>query len=143
LINNQCRYSEGGKEREILCEFHDQLQLLIQALFIFNRNSDLADGQPVQPDKWLENYNRYDLPSLSHDQIANPTSVIAGFYERFTIQYIRRELRDFVEAGVGYDGTYPNGFTPGLAFMTYEDITCLTEAAYQLYPQNTAKKLPE
>jgi hypothetical protein len=139
LINNTCRYADGGVEKEILCEFHDQLQLLIQALFILIRNSEFTDGQPVQPEEWLENYNRYDLPSLSNDQIANPTYVIVGFYERFSIQYIRRELRDFVEAGVGYEGTYPNGFTPGLAFMTYEDITCLTEAAYHLYQQMTAK----
>jgi hypothetical protein len=38
-----------------------------------------------------------------------------------------------MEAGIGYDGSYPNGFTPWQAWMTYNHLLCLPEASYQLY----------
>ena len=49
------------------------------------------------------------------------------------MDYVRRELSDFMEAGIGYEGNYPNGFTPWQAWMSYNHMLCLTEAAYQLY----------
>jgi hypothetical protein len=64
---------------------------------------------------------------------------VNAFFNQFSIEYIRRELADFLEAGIGYEGQYPNGFTPWQAWMAYNNIQCLTEAAYQRYinqPQN-------
>jgi hypothetical protein len=33
---------------------------------------------------------------------------------------------------IGYEGNYPNGFSPWQALMTYNHILCLIEAAYRL-----------
>jgi hypothetical protein len=140
LLNNRCRYTDNSMGREILSEFYDQLHLLIQALFVINEKGQSTNGELLSPEKLLEKYKRYDIPFLSKNQITDPTSVVVAFYEIFSIEYVRRELRDFLDAGVGYEGSYPNWFTPWQAFMAYEGITCLTEAAYHLCQQMTAKK---
>lgn len=102
LINTNSPYSSGS-DREKLCEFYDQLFLLVEKL------------HPISKDTYL------------HEVQVNT------FFNQFSIEYIRRELADFLEAGIGYEGQYPNGFTPWQAWMAYTNIQCLTEAAYQRY----------
>jgi hypothetical protein len=102
LINTNSPYSSGS-DREKLCEFYDQLFLLVEALYPSSGDTILHEEQ------------------------------VSTFFKQFSIEYIRRELADFLEAGIGYDGNYPNGFTPWQAWMTYNNVQCLTEAAYQRY----------
>lgn len=102
LINTNSPYSSGS-DREKLCEFYDQLFLLVETLYSITEGINLHEEQ------------------------------VSSFFEQFSIEYTRRELADFLEAGIGYDGQYPNGFTPWQAWMTYNNIQCLTEAAYQRY----------
>ncbi|MBO9203267.1 MULTISPECIES: hypothetical protein [Niastella] len=104
LINAECRYNDGNG-REVLYEFYEQLLPFIEALHGMAGNA-------------------------SFDKL---TTVVTGFFQQFSIEYIRRELADFLEAGIGHDGKYPDGFTPWQAWMTYNDVLCLVEAAYQLY----------
>lgn len=114
LINTESPYSKSNS-RKILYDFFGQLLLFIEALYIISDNS-------------------VEHPSLlNEEQIAKPTLVIAAFFQQFSIDYVRRELCDFLEAGIGYEGNYPNGFTPWQAWMTYNHVLCLTEAAYLQY----------
>jgi hypothetical protein len=64
-----------------------------------------------------------------------PIGVLNQFFQKFSIDYIRRELCDFLEAGISHGGSKPNDFTPWRAWMTYNHLQCLTEAAYQTIPQ--------
>jgi hypothetical protein len=115
IINTESPYS-AGKGREILCEFYDQLLRFVESLYRFsNKSTDTS------------------TTLLSAEQVANPTLVINAFFQQFAIDYLRRELSDFLDAGIGYEGCYPNGFTPWQAWMVYNHILCLVEAAYQLY----------
>lgn len=114
VINTQSPYSAGS--REILYEFYEQLLLFVEALYV----TSVTD---------LYHCSFY----LNKEQSADPSTVITAFFQQFTIDYVRRELSDFMEAGIGYEGSYPNGFTPWQAWMTYNHLLCLTEAAYQLY----------
>jgi hypothetical protein len=103
----QSPYS-AGNGREILYEFYEQLLPFVEALYVLSENKTAA-------------------------QSAEHTSVITAFFQQFSIDYIRRELADFLEAGIGYEGSYPNGFSPWQAWMSYNHVLCLAEAAYQLY----------
>ena len=103
VINAESPYSSGNG-REVLYEFYEQLLPFVEALHGMAENSPF-DGLPP---------------------------VITGFFSLFSIEYIRRELIDFLEAGIGYAGNYPDGFTPWQAWMTYNHVLCLVEAAYQL-----------
>jgi hypothetical protein len=110
----QSPYSAGG--REMLYEFYEQLLPFVEALYV----TSVTD---------LYHCSLY----LNKEQSADPSTVITTFFQQFTIDYVRRELSDFMEAGIGYEGNYPNGFTPWQAWMTYNHLLCLAEASYQLY----------
>jgi hypothetical protein len=107
VINTQSPYS-AGNGREILYDFYEQLLPFVEALYVLSEDADAV-------------------------QSTDPTSVITAFFQQFSIDYARRELCDFLEAGIGYDGNYPNGFSPWQAWMSYNHLLCLTEAAYQRY----------
>ena len=114
LVNSDSAYSDGDG-REVLHEFYDQLLLFIEALYVI-----------------------YEVPAahkaycLSAEQMADPRQVVAAFFQQFSIEYIRRELHDFLDAGIGYAGVYPDGFTPWQAWMVYGWVECLVEGAYRL-----------
>jgi hypothetical protein len=65
--------------------------------------------------------------------LTNLSTLYSDFFHQCPIDYIRRELADFLEAGISHDGAYPNGFSPWQAWMAYNHILCLVEAAYRLY----------
>jgi hypothetical protein len=115
LTNTVSPYS-AARDREILYEFYEQLLPFVEALYA----TSVTD---------LYHCSLY----LNKEQSADPSTVITSFFQQFSIDYVRRELSDFMEAGIGYEGNYPNGFTPWQAWMTYNHILCLVEAAYQLY----------
>lgn len=104
LISTQSPYSYGNG-REILSEFYEQLTQFVTQLYIASENQ----------------------------QLMKPSTLFSDVFQPCPIDYIRRELADFLEAGIGHDGAYPNGFSPWQAWMTYNHILCLVEAAYQLY----------
>jgi hypothetical protein len=115
LINNMSPYT-AAIDREILYELYDQLLPFAEAVYC-NSETD-----------------RHYIPAyLNEEQLADPSLVITSFFQQFSMNYLRRELADFLDAGIGYDGNYPNGFSPWQAWMTYNSILCLTEAAYGLY----------
>lgn len=58
---------------------------------------------------------------------------LTDFFLQCPIDYLRRELADFLEASIGLDSGYPNGFSPWQALMAYNHILCLVEAAWRLY----------
>jgi hypothetical protein len=87
-----------------LYAFYDQLTLFVTDLYIASENRQLTNLS-------------------SH----------TDFFYQYPIDYLRRELADFLEAGIGHDGEYPNGFSPWQAWMAYNHILCLVEAAYRLY----------
>lgn len=113
MVNSDSPYSDG---LEILHEFYEQLLLFIEALYVI-----------------------YEAPAvhkaycLREEHLADPRQVVTAFFQQFSIDYIHRELHDFLDAGIGYAGVYPNGFTPWQAWMVYGQVECLVEGAYRLY----------
>lgn len=104
VINTQSPYSDGNG-REILYEFYEQLIAFITQLHL----------------------------ALDNQQLTNPSSPFIDLFQLCPIDYLRRELADFLEAGIGHDSVYPNGFSPWQAWMAYNHMLCLVEAAYRLY----------
>jgi hypothetical protein len=104
VINTQSPYSHGTG-RETLYAFYEQLIPFVSQLHV------AAESQ----------------------QLTEPFTFITGFFQQCSIDYLRRELADFLEAGIGHDGAYPNGFSPWQAWMAHTHIRCLVEAAYRLY----------
>lgn len=103
VINTQSPYSDGNG-REILYEFYEQLIAFVTQLHLASENQQLT-------------------------KLSSHTD----FFQQCSIDYLRRELADFLEAGIGHDSGYPNGFSPWQAWMVYNHILCLVEAAWRLY----------
>lgn len=127
LINENGVYT-NTEFRSMLLEFYDRLIILTEAMQVISeRHKPIRDNQPeTEPDEGK-------LPLLlTEEQIANPLAVVATFRQQFNLDYVRRELWHFLEAGVTHSGDYPSGFAPGYALMAYDFVSCLTEAAYNL-----------
>ena len=114
MINNDSPYSDGDS-REILYEFYDQLLMFIEALYVI-----------------YESPAEHKAYCLSAEQLADPRKVVAAFFQLFSIEYIRRELHDFLDAGIGYAGVYPDGFTSWQAWMVYGCVVGLVEGAWRV-----------
>lgn len=69
---------------------------------------------------------------LSRDQIANPMQVIAGFFEKYPMVYIIRELNDWLEASNCFAGTHPDNMGELQALYTYRNVLCLIKSAERL-----------
>jgi hypothetical protein len=117
---------EEGEQRKQLLLFQDQLQVLVEALFIiYTQDREKANVRV--------HLTETDKPRLlSQDQISNPTQVIAGFFEQFPMVYITRELNDWLEAGIAYSGDYPDNMSELQVFYTCRNILCLIKAANRL-----------
>ena len=132
-INDKSAYA-NAEDRVILHEFFDQLNLLIEALLILNETGNLMETEGASAHQLKEKIPLHNRPiSLTADQFTNPGAVILDFVQQFTIEYVRRELWDLLDTAISFEGVYPEGFSPWMALFTYNHITCLIEAAYQLY----------
>jgi hypothetical protein len=118
-------YDDGDQRRQLL-SFQEQLLELVEALFIINTwNRE----KPALEKHITEN----DKPRLlSQDQLANPMQVIAGFFKKFPIVYIIRELNDWHEASICFSGTYPDNMDELQALWIYRNALCLIKAANRL-----------
>jgi hypothetical protein len=117
---------EGGEQRKQLFLFQDQLQILVEALFIiYTQNNENADVR-----KQIAETDKPRL--LSQDQIANPMQVVAGLFEKFPMAYINRELNDWLEASICFKGTYPDNMDEQQTFYTYRNVLCLLKASNKL-----------
>jgi hypothetical protein len=117
---------EEGEQRGQLLTFYDQLLELTEALFIIYT-------QKTEKSNLEKRITEADKPRLlSQDQIANPMQVITGFFEKFTMVYIIRELNDWLEAALCFAGTYPDNMTEVEALYTYRKMLYLVHAANRL-----------
>lgn len=125
IINENSAYADP-EHHTALFHFYDSLLLLIDALLAIN----------TQNFKWEVSSEEIEIPPqpifLTEEQLANPEIIVKDFCRRFSIEYTRRELWRFLEAGVNLAGNYPKGFCPGIALMSYNYVICLIEAAYCL-----------
>lgn len=117
---------EDGEQRRQLLAFHEQLQLLVEALFIILTHNTEGTGEKEQ----AKGVDKTRL--LSQDQIANPMQVVIAFFERFPTAYIMRELNDWLEAGIAYAGPYPDNMNEMQALLTFRYVLCLVKSANRL-----------
>jgi hypothetical protein len=125
LSSDNNTYCDWG-DRLTLVVFHDQLVLLIEALFItYERNIEDADKK--------ENIPSYKIHFLNDGEKKNPKPVVVRFFEKFTADYIMRELDDWFTASISYPGYWRNDVvSPYHAQRVYENVLCLIKSAEKL-----------
>jgi hypothetical protein len=121
-------------ERAVLHDFFDNLNLLIEAILVINETLTWEKNEKLSIHQLKEQIPKYNRPILlSDDQFRNPGSVIHLFFQQFPIDYFRRELWDLLDTAISFEGDCANDFSPWIAFFTYDNVSCLVEAANQLY----------
>ena len=118
-------YSDWG-ERLTLIVFYDHLVLLIEALFItYVENINDADKKEKIP--------RYKIHLLSKEEVTNPKLVMVHFFEKFTTDYIMRELDDWFTASITYPGYWRSNVVSSYhAQRVYENVLCLIKSAEKI-----------
>lgn len=125
VINENGVYFESDQQKALFY-FYENLLPFIDALLAIGNQNIVGEVLPGDVDSSSQ-------PKLLNEkQLANPMSVVNDFCKKFPVEYTRRELWDFLEAGVSLWGNYPTGFCPGFALFCYDKLSCLTEAAYCL-----------
>lgn len=82
VINSHSSYFDGDG-RAILYEFHEQLPPFVDALYALSNIG--VDYTPT---------------SLDADQLTDPAAFITHFFQQLSMDYGRRKLSDFVDAGI-------------------------------------------
>jgi hypothetical protein len=128
LINENSFYNNPD-HRTSLIQFYDQNMLLTEAMQVISEQQDqmYKNGEAES----ATNKANHAL-LLTEEQIVNPLQVVIAFRQKFSVEYVRRELWHFLEAGVIHSGDFPNEFAPGYALMAYDFMSCVTEASFNL-----------
>jgi hypothetical protein len=120
IVNGNHVYEEDV-HRKGLQAFFVELELLLEALYAINRTSILNSCDSLTLDK---------VYLLSRDQAENPRAVVKAFFSRFSMVYIRRELRDWLQAGIDLEGCDQIKLNPIKVLLVHNDVECLLAAAY-------------
>jgi hypothetical protein len=107
-----------------LVTFHDNLQLLIEALYSIHLNE--------QPGQEILRPLRKELKKYAQPIPYDPMSIVESFCKPYRIEHARRELLEWLWAGILYNEKYPKEIDRELITMVYEWVLFLIEAAYVL-----------
>jgi len=135
MSNDNSAY-EDGIQRSNLMRFNGELQILAEALCLINKSHQpkgLKDRMERLPPEIKMVMQQYNQPTkLSLEEMINPMQVVKRFCSVFTREYANREMWDWLDAVITYDGEYPNAVYKGHILTFYECLICLIESAFVL-----------
>lgn len=134
-ITNQNHVYEEECHRIGLQTFYIDLELLLEAIYSLNRNEykNVSEGKG---DRLSVIYDKVYL--LSEEQTGNPHKLLCSFFNKFSMVYIRRELKDWLQAGIDIDESDKVQLKAIRVLLTYNDLECPLEAACH-YHKRTGK----
>lgn len=122
IINQNHVYDEEDRRTGLQAFFID-LELLLEAIYVIHIN---ASGANVTRRCGI--YDKVYL--LTHEQTDKPNDVLYSFFKKFSMHYIRQELKDWLQAGIDIDESDPVQLKAIKVLLTFNDLECLLEAAY-------------
>jgi hypothetical protein len=131
-MSNKEGIYEDASERARLIAFYRSLIPLVEALHVM-KESGKPDGWVLDETKNNREIELYERTRhLTDKQVANPESVIQGFFQKFTMKYIRRELWNWLNVVVSYDKE-PYCVPRTELIFFYQCLLGLVEIGYALY----------
>lgn len=126
VIANQNHVYDEEDRRTGLQTFFIDLELLLEAIYVIHIN---ASGTNVT--RRSVTYDKVYL--LTHEQADNSNELFDAFFKKFSMPYIRQELRDCLQAGIDIDESDTVQLKAIKVLLTYNDLECLLEAAYNYF----------
>jgi hypothetical protein len=124
VISNQNHVYDEEDRRTGLQTLFIDLELLLEAVYIIYRNASRTNVT-----RRSVTYDKVYL--LTDKQADNPNDVLYSFFKKFSMPYIRQELKDWLQAGIDVDESDPVQLKAIKVLLTFNDLECLLEAAYQ------------
>lgn len=123
VIANQNHVYDEEDRRTGLQTFFVDLELVLEAVYVLHTNFSGTNEcrRSVMYDKAY---------LLTHEQADNPSELIGAFFDKFSMPYIRQELKDWLQAGIDIDESDTVQLKAIKVLLTYNDLECLLEAAY-------------
>ena len=121
---NQNHVYDEEDRRTGLQAFFIDLELLLEAIYVIHIN-----GIGANVTRPSVTYDKVYL--LTDEQADNPNYVLCSFFKKFSMPYIRQELNDWLQAGIDIDESDPVQLKAIKVLLTFNDLECLLEAAYQ------------
>jgi hypothetical protein len=125
ICDNNDKYTENPGARAALFGLYFELIELIQALDTINVVVTIRRLNEKRNDLYTKGGN--------DKLVDNPLGKIADFFQAFSIEYVRKELYDWYEAGIACDQPLLDRHTHMVILMTYEYVLCLVEVAHSLH----------
>jgi hypothetical protein len=143
LSNDGAIYvDDDGESRTELINFFADLLPLIEACYCTNRMSLYYSKHHVYPDaKQLTLTIREDSDDdksctyLDEDEMVDPRQVMVKFCIKYSIEYARRELWDFLQAAECYTGPFRSQVSKFFFSEYYLKLLTMVEASYCLARQ--------
>lgn len=131
IVNGNHVYEEDT-HRHGLQTFFVELELLLEAIYVMHRNALLSTYDFLDDRENIKRKRPYldKVYLLSSDQANNSDAIINAFFNRFPMVYIRRELRDWLQAGIDLEGCEQIKLNPIKVLLVHNDVECLLEAAW-------------
>lgn len=137
LINDESAYDEGASREDVM-DFCNELQRLIEAMNVINKNQqseEISRWKEDLPDDLREEMKSYNQPVLlTADQKSDPRIVIKDFWHTFSFSYARRELWDLMDSVIFYERE--GGKSSSDPLSTYKCLLALVEAAFVLFQRS-------
>lgn len=124
VIANQNHVYDEEDRRTGLQTFFIDLELLLEAIYVIHIN-----GSGANVTRRSVTFDKVYL--LTHEQTDNPNVLLDAFFKKFSMSYIRQELKDWLQAGIDIDESDPVQLKAIKVLLTFNDLECLLEAAYQ------------
>jgi len=118
---------DEAEQRSSLIVFHDQLIMLIEALFVITLlnldNTEVKDQLS----------KAYSITELSINQQGDPEKVLVDFFEKYPIKHINSELDNWFESSISYSGEWRgNVICLQQVWDIYRNVQYLIKSAEQL-----------
>jgi hypothetical protein len=123
VITNQNHVYDEDDRRTGLQTLFVDLELLLEAIYVIHLNASEATitRRSVTYDK---------VYLLTDEQADNPNDILCSFFKKFSMPYIRQELKDWLQAGIDIDASDPVQLKAIKVLLTFNELECLLEAAY-------------
>lgn len=124
-------------------EFRDNLFRLIEALYLISEIRDLLEAIGREELSFgLKEDLRKDrsFAHLTHAQISNPSSVLADFFEKFSMEYCKTELWSLLDAAITYKEQLSDDSYKANLLLYYECYASIIEIGWIIHSANKHKQ---
>jgi hypothetical protein len=130
-------YAHYTDIRAAFVEFFSHLQPFVEAMYCLNISESYLKTNGSRPDAATTvsisaREDHYSFYFLNENKIVDHVTIISDFCRKYSLPYLRREIYDFVNAAIWYQGPLLEHVSPHMFIENFHSILTLVETAHAL-----------